>query len=376
MAGIGLSTDEGDAQRQRAVIVGGLGTSADTGYFAIYTRDAGNTVEKVRVTSSGNVGIGTTGPTFKLAVKQSAARTGIGIIDDDSTNSWSFSFSNADNRMHVDYNAGDKAYISAGDGSWNGLSDARIKTNVADLPSSTLDKVLSLRPISFNFADNPDSQYKGIGFIAQEVDTLFPDVVLHPSSPDQYYALDYSKFGVLAIKAVQELAQRTKGLETTGQGDLTITGNVGIGTTSPGYTLTVSGTSWTTNNAWAGSDIRWKQNIVPLQSSLDKVMQLKPVNFDWRANEFPDLHFSNGTQIGFIAQDVEKALPEVVTTDNNGYKGISYERITPVLTGAIQELNSKDIDLNAKVTALEKENAGLKSENAGMLARIAALERK
>jgi len=194
------------------------------------------------VNSSGNVGIGTTAPTFKLAVKQSTARSGIGIIDDDSTNSWSFSFSNADNRMHVDYNAGDKAYVSAGDGSWNGLSDARLKTNVADLPSSTLDKVLSLRPISFNFVDNPDSQYKGIGFIAQEVDALFPEVVLHPSSPDQYYALDYSKFGVLAVKAIQELDQRTKGLVTTGQGDLTIAGNVGIGTTGPGYKLDVSGT--------------------------------------------------------------------------------------------------------------------------------------
>lgn len=138
--------------------------------------------------------------------------------------------------------------------------------------------------------------------------------------------------------------------------------NPGTGTTSPGYTLTVSGTSWTTNNAWAGSDIRWKQNIVPLQSSLDKVMQLKPVNFDWRANEFPDLHFSNGTQIGFIAQDVEKVIPEVVTTDNNGYKGISYERITPVLTGAIQELKKENEQLKKENNDMRKELAGLRDD--------------
>ncbi len=145
--------------------------------------------------------------------------------------------------------------------------------------------------------------------------------------------------------------------------------NPGIGTTSPGYTLTVSGTSWTTNNAWAGSDIRWKQNITALSGSLDKVIQLKPVNFDWRTSEFPDLHFTNGTQIGFIAQDVEKIIPEVVTTDNNGYKGISYERITPVLAGAIQEMNRKNTDLNVKVMTLETENTALQ-------ARIAALEAK
>ena len=138
--------------------------------------------------------------------------------------------------------------------------------------------------------------------------------------------------------------------------------NPGTGTTSPGYTLTVSGTSWTTNNAWAGSDIRWKQNIVPLQSSLDKVMQLKPVNFDWRANEFPDLHFSNGTQIGFIAQDVEKVIPEVVTTDNNGYKGLSYERITPVLAGAIQEQQSEISMLKAENTAMKSDIEMMKLE--------------
>ena len=138
--------------------------------------------------------------------------------------------------------------------------------------------------------------------------------------------------------------------------------NPGTGTTSPGYTLTVSGTSWTTNNAWAGSDIRWKQNIVPLQSSLDKVMQLKPVNFDWRTSEFPDLHFTNGTQIGFIAQDVEKVIPELVTTDNNGYKGLSYERITSVLTGAIQEQQTEINTLKAKNEMLKAENIAMKSD--------------
>ncbi|MFA4820467.1 MAG: tail fiber domain-containing protein [Candidatus Aenigmatarchaeota archaeon] len=151
--------------------------------------------------------------------------------------------------------------------------------------------------------------------------------------------------------------------------------NPGIGTTGTGYTLTVSGTAWVTSGAWSGSDIRWKQNITSLQSSLDRVMQLKPVNFDWRASEFPNLHFSNGTQIGFIAQDVEKVIPEVVTTDNNGYM-ISYERITPVLTGAIQELNSKDNDLNAKVAVLEKENAAQQKEINELRAHIAALEAK
>ena len=46
-------------------------------------------------------------------------------------------------------------------------------------------------------------------------------------------------------------------------------------------------------------------------------------------------------QIGLIAQDVEKLIPEVVTTDNNGLKRIQYDLLTPILINAIKELNTK-----------------------------------
>ncbi|MFZ3055008.1 MAG: hypothetical protein WA091_03455, partial [Minisyncoccales bacterium] len=67
------------------------------------------------------------------------------------------------------------------------------------------------------------------------------------------------------------------------------------------------------------------------------------------------MKFTTGTQLGFIAQDMEKIIPEVVTTDNNGYKGISYEKIVPVLTSAMQE-QQKEIE------ALSNENKELKLE--------------
>ena len=122
-------------------------------------------------------------------------------------------------------------------------------------------------------------------------------------------------------------------------------GNVGIGTTSPGYKLTVAGTAWVTSGSWSGSDIRWKKNVSTLSttSSLDKILKLNPVTYKWKTDEYPEMNFSDGSQLGFIAQDVENIIPEVVTTDNNGYKGISYEKIVPVLTSAIQE-QQKEID--------------------------------
>lgn len=82
-------------------------------------------------------------------------------------------------------------------------------------------------------------------------------------------------------------------------------------------------------------------------------MQLNPVSFDWRTDEFPNMHFSSSTQIGFIAQDVEKIIPEVVTTDNNGYKGVSYERITSMLTAAIQEQQKQIEELKTENEKLE-----------------------
>jgi len=139
-------------------------------------------------------------------------------------------------------------------------------------------------------------------------------------------------------------------------------GSVGIGTTTPSYTLTVAGTAWVTSGAWSGSDGRWKRNVAALSpsSSLDKILALRPVNFEWKADEYPQLGFTNGIQVGFIAQDVEKVIPELVTTDDKGYKGMSYEKLTPVLTGAVQEQQSQIEGLKSQVGALKEGNELLK----------------
>jgi hypothetical protein len=81
------------------------------------------------------------------------------------------------------------------------------------------------------------------------------------------------------------------------------------------------------------SDERLKKNIEPLKSSLDKVMKLNGVSYEWEAEE----HRGNNRDIGLIAQDVEKVLPELVVTDDRGYKALSYDKIVPVLVEAIKE---------------------------------------
>jgi len=91
-----------------------------------------------------------------------------------------------------------------------------------------------------------------------------------------------------------------------------------------------------------------------LENSLSKLLQLQGVGFNWKKDEYPDLKFNDGPQIGFIAQDVEKIFPELVTTDNNGYKGISYEKIVPVLTEAIKDQQKEIKELKARIEILER----------------------
>jgi hypothetical protein len=71
------------------------------------------------------------------------------------------------------------------------------------------------------------------------------------------------------------------------------------------------------------SDQRHKQNIRPVENALTKRQGLRGVSFNWKDNAQ-----DADTQIGLIAQEVEKVLPELVSTDSDGYKSIAYGKLT------------------------------------------------
>ena len=114
----------------------------------------------------------------------------------------------------------------------------------------------------------------------------------------------------------------------------------------------MSGSAYSTGG-WIGSDERWKKNITPFEESLDKVNQLQGVSYEWKVDEYPDQGFTEGKQIGLIAQDVEKLIPEIVHTNDNGYKSISYEKLTAVLVEAIKAQQAQIEDLKARISALD-----------------------
>ncbi len=112
-------------------------------------------------------------------------------------------------------------------------------------------------------------------------------------------------------------------------------GDIGIGTKTPNYTLDVRGTIGS-NASLYHSDIRWKKNVSTLSDAVNKIYGLRGVQFEWRAEEFPEMAFEEGVNLGFIAQEVEEVLPEVVDTDQEGYKSVKYANIVPLLVETIK----------------------------------------
>jgi hypothetical protein len=145
-------------------------------------------------------------------------------------------------------------------------------------------------------------------------------------------------------------------------------GNVGIGTSSPSDKLHVAGdirigtgTTGCVKDAdgtliagACSSDLRFKRNITPFPYLLDKLVRLQPVHFYWRENEFPERHFGAGQSYGLIAQDVEAVLPELVSTDEQGFKVVNYSKLSLMLLQAIREQHQIGEKLNSDKGQIER----------------------
>ncbi len=99
-------------------------------------------------------------------------------------------------------------------GVYTASSDERRKKDIEIAPD-LLTKVLQLQVKKYHFLENKPSDMKYYGMIAQEVEKIFPEIVYHNKMDggSDYYTMDYSGFGVLAIKAIQEQQQKITDLE-------------------------------------------------------------------------------------------------------------------------------------------------------------------
>lgn len=111
-------------------------------------------------------------------------------------------------------------------------------------------------------------------------------------------------------------------------------GFVGIKQPNPAFELDVNGTI--RGDSVALSDRRLKKNIQPLENSLEKILTLQGVSYDWKDPRKPD------RQIGFIAQDIEKQFPEAVKEDQNGIKSLNYKVLVAPLFEAVKALHAQN----------------------------------
>jgi len=120
--------------------------------------------------------------------------------------------------------------------------------------------------------------------------------------------------------------------------------SLGVGTSPSGTVGEIRATSDIT--AYYSSDVSLKTNIENIPNALNKVMNIRGVGFDWKDSYInerggEDGYFIRKHDVGVIAQEIEKVLPEVVATRDNGIKAVKYEKLIALLIEAIKELNDK-----------------------------------
>ncbi|MEO7531748.1 MAG: tail fiber domain-containing protein, partial [Sediminibacterium sp.] len=148
--------------------------------------------------------------------------------------------------------------------------------------------------------------------------------------------------------------------------------SVGIGSTPSGtYKLEVFG-KLKTNAINETSDIRYKKDITTVENALGKVLALRGVNYLWRRDEFPEKNFDDTKQLGVIAQEVEKIIPEVVRTDEKGFKSVEYSKMVALLIEAIKDQQKTIDEMKADIKNLKSE-AGRVTKLEADMARLKAL---
>lgn len=123
----------------------------------------------------------------------------------ETTHDWEL-YTNTDGRLQLFYSGGYRGVFDSATGAYTIASDRRLKRGIAGL-EPVLERVMQLEPSRYRYAAGGKDSRQAIGFIAQDVEPLFPEVVYvsEGERTDGTYTLDYAGFGPIAIKAIQEL---------------------------------------------------------------------------------------------------------------------------------------------------------------------------
>ncbi|MBL4657916.1 MAG: tail fiber domain-containing protein [Flavobacteriales bacterium] len=333
----------------------------------------------------GNVGIGTISPGAKLEVagqiKITGGTPGTGkVLTSDAAGLATWNTPTNGDITGVIAGTGLTGGGTTGSVTVNAVGDNGLTTNANDIDfGGTLNQATTItqgaNKMTFNLNGTGDFDVQdngvsalfvrddgnvGIGTIAPstklqvagEISTTLISNQLNYRVGNDAAIWDVNMGNTLGIYGIQDPTVGSMKLGSGGPIISGFSGNVGIGTTTPTQRLTVFNgitTGTYTTAGWVhSSDARLKTNVKPILNALDKVSAINGVYFNWL--KIPD----SNKQIGFIAQEVQKILPEVVVKDTDGKYGIAYGNLTAVLVNAIKELKAENDAMKVELDEIKK----------------------
>ena len=190
--------------------------------------------ERMRIASNGNIGIGTTAPPtnsltgspilavgsigYGICGDTSDANGGIYIGDNTVYARWKIGHGSAQLNLYQNNGSGTYNYRGAfanSTGAYSSVSDKRLKKIIEPIQYG-LDDILKFKPVSYFMENqNEDIDKRNLGFIAQDLEDIIPEIVNVPSTSNAVYSLQYSSIIPILIKAVQELNDKIISLNNT-----------------------------------------------------------------------------------------------------------------------------------------------------------------
>jgi hypothetical protein len=358
-------------------LTGNAGTNPASNYIG--TSDAQplvlrtNAVEHMRITNGGNVGINNGSPLSPLSFA-SAIEPKISFWDNGSaTDHIGIGVSAAQLNYHVTPGSTHAFYAGGKNGDGTELMRIQSNGNVGigtnaptvklDIDSGDVALTPTHKIIWGGPADERIFTYRDIGY---------PGANLFLESRENIgFIIDRNNTASASNTVGFIWATNTSWLDGIPQELMRLTdaGNLGLGIAAPAYRMDVAGDINASANVRAGgvvltSDARLKRNISNTQQGLSTIMKLNPVEYD-KKNSIKDSVY-NRHEIGFIAQEVAKVLPSLVTEGKDADKtlAVSYTELIPVLTKAIQEQQAKIESQDQKINTLVAENNELKDSKA------------
>jgi len=220
---LGFEAGQNNTQGSNNTFIGTNSNAVNSNYSYAVAIGSGAVVESSNAMALGGntlatrtrVGINVANPLFSLHINQIGS---FGLALDNGTNSWEF-WNNNTLRMY--YNGVERGNFNQTNGVYTSISDRRLKSNIQPL-GSLLSKIKKLQPSSYTFIHDNLNRNQ-IGFIAQELNEIFPEFVyLNKSNEterpeEELYTVDYSGMSVIALKAIQEQQEVIEALEQENQ---------------------------------------------------------------------------------------------------------------------------------------------------------------